>query len=123
MTSSVCQLPPKRIPIPSNSRTQHFCSGITIGHERSCSWFCKRRRSRTAKQLGRPIQGSPSPPQNTAEVLRSSRSRLSVCDVLWVPLRYVENVITAPGDARFWRINAHNDAFFAKVRSMVIKYR
>eukprot|EP00903_Cladosiphon_okamuranus_P006300 g6178.t1 len=29
--------------------------------------------------------------------------------------RYVENVITAPGDARFWRINAHNDAFFAKL--------
>ncbi|CBJ33221.1 calmodulin-like myosin-light chain [Ectocarpus siliculosus] len=29
--------------------------------------------------------------------------------------RYVENVISAPGDARFWRINAQNDAFFAKL--------
>lgn len=32
--------------------------------------------------------------------------------------RYLDNVITAPGDATFWRINAQNDAFFAKVRKI-----
>lgn len=41
--------------------------------------------------------------------------------MLFLHLRYVEHVITAPGDARFWRINAHNDAFFAKVSRKLIR--
>lgn len=37
--------------------------------------------------------------------------------VVLEPIRYVNNVITAPGDASFWRINAQNDGFFAKVKA------
>ncbi|CAN0066047.1 unnamed protein product, partial [Hapterophycus canaliculatus] len=29
--------------------------------------------------------------------------------------RYVDNVISAPGDASFWRISTKNDVFFAKL--------
>lgn len=46
---------------------------------------------------------------------RAELRRLSVPSRCVSSNRYVDNVISAPADASFWRINAKNDVFFAKV--------